>query len=172
MKTSKASSQARDTKVIAGIGAHFTGATTFTFGGVDYKAKEIQQLLQSRIDAASTTAASRAKWVTAVAAEKEKTTESESVLLALKNHLLTTYGAKSQLVADFGFTPKQKQTTAKTTADAVVKREATRKARGTRGKRQKASIKGVVEPATTAAPSAATATPATNGNAPSVTSGH
>ena len=168
MRNSKASSQARDTKVIAGIAAHFTGATTFTFGGVDYKAKEIQQLLQSRIDAASVTAATRAKWLTAAAAEKEKTTESESVLLALKSHLVTTYGAKSQIVADFGFTPKQKKTTADTTATAVKKREATRAARRTMGKRQKRGIKGVVEPATTAAPSAATEAPATNGAAPAV----
>ena len=146
MKTSKASSQARDTQVIAGIAAHFTGATKFTFGGVDYKATEIQKLLQSRIDAASATAAARAKWLTAAAAEQEKTTESESVLLALKSHLVTTYGAKSQVVADFGFTPKQKETTAKTTADAVVKREATRKARGTMGKKEKLKITGVVAP--------------------------
>jgi hypothetical protein len=172
MKTGKATSQARDTKVIEGITAHFTGATVFTFGGVDYKAKEIQQLLQSRIDAATATAATRAKWATAVAAEREKTTESESVRLALKSHLVTTYGAKSQIVADFGFTPKQKKTTADTTATAVRKREATRAARGTKGSRQKLKIKGVVEPATSSAPAAPAAAPVTNGTTPAVTSSH
>ncbi|MGO8995327.1 MAG: hypothetical protein ACLQVI_18585 [Polyangiaceae bacterium] len=154
MKTSKAALQARDTQVIAGLAAHFKGASSFTFGGVDYTAKEIQTLLQSRIDAASATASARATWLTAAATENEKTTESESVLLALKNHLVTTYGAKSQIVADFGFTPKTKQTTAETVAAAVVKRAATRTARGTMGKKAKLKITGAVAPATAAAPPA------------------
>ena len=172
MRRNRASNQARDTKVIASIGAHFTSATKFTFGGVDYKAKEIQQLLQSRIDAASATEAARAKWLTASAAELEKTTACEEVLLALKSHLVTTYGASSQIVADFGFTPKQRQTTADVTAKAVVKRKATREARGTMGKRQRLKIKGEVpseaSPATPAAPPA----PASNGTTPAVAGGH
>jgi hypothetical protein len=152
MNTSKANMQARDTKVIAGIAANFKGATVFTFGGVDYKATEIQKLLQSRIDAASATDSAKAKWLTASAAETEATKESESVRLALKSHLITTYGKKSQIVADFGFTPKTRQTTAETTAAAVVKREATREARGTVGKKAKLKIKGVVAPVTAAEP--------------------
>ena len=173
MKTSKASSQARDTKVIAAIGAHFTGATTFTFGGVDYKAKGIQQLLQTRIDLAAETDAAKAKWLTAAAAEQEKTTECETVLLALKSHLVTAYGKQSAIVADFGFTPKRRQPTAETAAKAVLKREATRKARGTRGKRERLKIKGVVPPEAppaTPTPPAAPA-PATGGTAPAVTGG-
>ena len=171
MRTGRASSQARDTQVIAGLAAHFKSATSFTFGGVDYTAKKVQQILQSRIDAASATIAARAKWLTAAAAENEKTTEAESILLGLKSHLVTTYGAKSQVVADFGFTPKTKKTTAKTTAAAVDKRAATRVARGTVGKKEKLKITGVVAPETPA-PAAQAAAPATNGATPAVTGGH
>ncbi len=173
MRTSKANLQARDTKVIAGIAAHFTGATTFTFGGVDYKAKQIQTLLQNRIDAASATASARAKWLTAATAESKVTTEAESVLLDLKSHLVTTYGADSQIVADFGFTPKTRQTTAKTVATAVDKRAATRKARGTMGKKAKLKISGDTPPANdSASPVSATPaspTPAANGITPKAT---
>ncbi len=169
MRKSKASSQARDTQVIAGIAAHFTGATMFQFGGVEYEAKAIQQILQSRIDAASVTSAARAKWLTAAAAEEEKTTEVESILLGLKSHLVNTYGAKSQIVADFGFTPKKKKTTAETVATAVEKRAATRVARGTVGKKEKLKIKGAVAPETSATKPAAEVAPVTNGALPAVT---
>ena len=169
MKTSKAISQARDTQVIAGIAAHFTGATMFQFDGVAYKAKEIQQILQGRIDAASVTSAARAKWLTAAAAEQEKTTEVESILLGLKSHLVTTYGAKSQIVADFGFIPKKKKTTAETTATAVEKRAATRVARGTVGKKEKLKIKGVIAPETSATSATTPVAAVTNGAAAPVT---
>ena len=127
---------------------------------------------ESRIDAASATIAARAKWLTAAAAENEKTTEAESILLGLKSHLVTTYGAKSQVVADFGFTPKTKKTTAKTTAAAVDKRAATRVARGTVGKKEKLKITGVVAPETPATPAAQAAAPAASGATPPATSGH
>ena len=170
MNTSKATRQARDTKIIAALAAHFTGATTITLGGVDHKVKDIQVLLQSRIDAASATQVAKAKWQTAAATEQEKTTEVDGVLIALKSHLVTTYGAKSEIVTDFGFTPKAKKVTAETAATAVVKRAATRLARGTMGKKQKEKIKGVVTPATSA-PAPVTA-PVTGGTPPPTTGSH
>ena len=150
--TNKAIEQSRDTKVIAAIAAHFSGATVFTLGGTVYTAAELQQLLQSRMDAAKTTQAARATWLTDVAAEKVKTIEVASALLNLGRQLIATDGAKSQLVADFGFTPKPRTVKAGTVALAVVKREATRKARHTLGKKQKAGIKGVVTPVLPASP--------------------
>ncbi len=178
MKTSKANKQARDTQVIDGITAHFTGTTAFTLNGTVYKAKEIQRLLQDRIDAAAITTAARAKWITAAADEEAKATEAESVLASLKNHLLVAYGPKSQVVADFGFTPKKKKPAdAATTALAVEQRTATRKARGTMPKAEKLKIKGTVPgaatptaaaspPPTPSATPASPAPPATSGAAP------
>jgi hypothetical protein len=164
-KKNKASSQARDTKVIAAIASHFNGVATITLGGNDYKAKELQQLLQSRVDAAAASDAARATWLTAVAAEVEKTQEVESVLVDLRSHLVATHGAKSQLVADFGFTPKPRKVTAKTAAAAVDKRNATRAARHTMGSNQKAEITGDV-PVVVAPPAPA---PVANGNVPKAT---
>ncbi len=173
MKTSKASSQARDTQIIAGIAEHLAANATITLGGVDYKAKQIQRLLQDRIAAASATAAARAKWLTAAAAEEEKTTTVESLLLALRSYLITAHGAKSQIVADFGFTPKKRQrAAADTVAAAVVKRSATRKARGTVSKKEKEKVTGATEAAAVPAPAEATAAPAVNGAAPGVAPGH
>ncbi len=163
---SKAKQQSRDTKIIAAISANFASGQQFTFNGVDYKAKDVQALLQSRIDAAAATATARSKWLTASGAEAKVTTEVESVLLALKSYLVATHGADSAIVSDFGFTPKTKQTTADAVALAVKKRAATREARGTMGKKAKLKIKGVVTPETGSAaptePAAPSAQPAVN----------
>ena len=135
----RASMQAQGTRVSEALATHFNGAASFTFGGTAYKVKELQQKLQSRTDAAHATDAARAKWLTAAAAEREVTQEIEGILLALKNHLVTTYGAKSQIVADFGFTPKVRKVSAEATAAAVAKRRATRAAKSAKGETPVAS---------------------------------
>jgi hypothetical protein len=69
-------------------------------------------------------------------------------------------------VADVGFSPKERSTTVAAQALGVARRAATRKARGTKGKRQKEGSVGAIEPATNgvaaeAPKAAASTTPAT-----------
>jgi hypothetical protein len=141
-KNNRAAIEARDTKVSAALGAHFNATATFTIDGTTYTTVQLQQLLQSRTDAAHATDAAKAKWLTASAAERDLTQKTGAVLLGLKRQIVSTYGSKSQVVADFGFTPKPRKTTAKKTASAVDKRNATRAARHTMGSKQKAEISG------------------------------
>ena len=66
-----------------------------------------------------------------------------ALMLALKKWVEAAYGADSPVLAEFGFATTAKvQPTADAKAAAVAKRAATRAARHTLGKRQKAKIKG------------------------------
>jgi len=76
----------------------------------------------------------------------------------LRTYILGSYGtAALQMLQDFGFTPPKPRggkKTASTKAQAVVQAKATRVARHTMGKRQKAKIKGTApaQPVTTPGP--------------------
>jgi hypothetical protein len=61
---------------------------------------------------------------------------------ALRAYLIATYGAKSAIVASFGFTPKARTVAVATKAASIEKRAATRAAREPKGE------EGPVVPAT------------------------
>jgi hypothetical protein len=161
-KNNKARDGQRDRKITAAIAEHLTGSAILTLDGQPYKAKELQQMLQDRMDAVTAADALKAKWQVAIADADEKTKQVAGILPALRRHLLSTYGAKSQILADFGFTVKPAKVTVEAKAEGVQKSRATRKARGTKGSKQKAKIKGVVTPEVIA-PAAA---PANDGASP------
>jgi hypothetical protein len=167
MKTqrTKAEQAAQENSLLAAIAEHFTGSAVLTLNGTSYKAKDLQKVLQAHLDAISAADALKAKWQTAVAAANAKAAAVAGILPALRAHLISAYGGSSQTVADFGFTPKKKATTVEAQALGVARRQATRKARGTMGKKQKEKIVGVVTPAAPAAdapkPAAVTASATT-----------
>jgi len=144
--TNKAQALDRDRKFVAALAEHFTGSTVLTLAGVETKVKDMQRMLQDHIDAQDAADAIRAKWQTATATARAKEALVAGLLPALRTHLLSEYGGASQIVADFSFTPKPRTTTVEAQAAGVAKRLATRKARGTLGKKQKAKITGVVAP--------------------------
>ncbi len=77
----------------------------------------------------------------------------------MKAYALAQYGNQPSTLGTFGLqAPTRRTPDADTKAAAVAKREATRKARGTAGKRQKAAITGQ---APAAAPAAAGSSAAT-----------
>ena len=145
--TSKAKALARDKQVLAALAAHFNSTATLSVAGTPYKVKELQQMLNDRMDVVAAADAVKAKWQTAVQAAKEKNAEVSTALVGLRAHILGQYGAKSQVAVDFGFSTNRKQATVETKAAAIVKQQATRAARGTGGKKQKAKITGDVPPA-------------------------
>ncbi len=112
--------------------------------------------LLSRIDAfqaqLQTTAASRAAWTQQVGAGRVLSGVLLPQLLSLEDYLRVTLGAANPQLADYGITPRTpKKPSAPVMAVAVQKSAATREARHTMGKKQKASIHGVL-PAQPAAP--------------------
>ncbi|MGO8993448.1 MAG: hypothetical protein ACLQVI_08965 [Polyangiaceae bacterium] len=155
MNRNKAQDAALENKLTAAIAEHFTGSAVLTLNGVSYKAKDLQKTLQAHVDASSAADALEAKWRTAVATANAKAATVAGLLPALRAHLISEYGGSSQTVADFGFTPKKRTTTVDAQALGVARRAATRQARGTKGKKQKAAIVGVVQPAASTAPAEA-----------------
>ena len=91
----------------------------------------------------------------------------DPVLRGYQSLLLVTYGNAPATLADYGLAPRKGPTpqSANVKAAAVAKRAATRTARHTMGKKQKAEIKGA-EPVTTGS-APATAAPASPPVAPS-----
>lgn len=136
----------RNRQAIAGIKQNLAGTPALVIGGVSYAPADIQAALQASIDAADATTAATAAFHKAVAAEKATHAKGDALYRGLSTVLKNQYGSQADTLAAFGIAlPPQRQTPSATTAaDAVAKRAATRVARHTMGKRQKAGIKGQV----------------------------
>ncbi len=137
--------QAHDGQVIAGIKKDLQNVSSVPLASSTYTMAALVQLIQSRIDAANTVVNARANWIDASATYETLNTKVTQVVRALRQYVINVYGQDSPVLADFGFTPPKR---AALTPDQQVARAqkaaATRKARGTLGKKQKAKIKGTV----------------------------
>ena len=150
--------QAHDGQVIVGIKKDLQNVSSVPLAGSAYPTATLEQLIQSRIDAANTVASARAQWLEAVAAYKSLNTKVTPLVRALRQYLVNVYGPDSTVLVDFGFTSSKRKTlTSDEQVARVEKAAATRKARGTMGKKQKAKIKGAVTTTAPAAPPPATA---------------
>jgi hypothetical protein len=154
---SKATRQNGNRKLVGAIRKHLTESVTLE--GVKYTPARLAKMFQNGIDIADAADAASKAWHAAVATERARTRELSGVQASLRDHVSATFGAASTEFADFGFTPKAVRTVdAKTKADAVVKRAATRVARHTMGKRARLKVTGAT--ASAAASAAPLATPA------------
>ncbi len=154
MKKNKTDRTARDQMIIDAIAKHYSGSATITLEGNDHKAKDLQAQFQAEVDAAKATQSAKTAYTQATLEEQTVTKQVTPLYKALRSYLIGLNGATSAIVADFGFTPKNTTVDVATKAQAIEKRLATRKARGTLGKRQRLEITGTV-PATTSADVAA-----------------
>jgi hypothetical protein len=97
-------------------------------------------------------------------ARREADAKVGPVYRAYKRYLLATYGDAVQTLADYGLQPLKAKAplSVEQKAAAAAQLRATRMARGTTSKKQKAAIKGVVtKPATTVANPPAAPAPVT-----------
>jgi hypothetical protein len=163
---SKAAALARVQAIIAGAQKHFPNGS-FTLGNTAYTTASLVGLFESLADAIAVTDAAHASTKEAVATLKGARAKVGPVLLAYRRWLLTTYGNATQMLDDFGVQPPKARTplTSEKNAAAVAKRAATRKARGTIGKKKKLAVKGdvtgvIVTPVTNAGPSTPSPSPA------------
>ena len=153
--------------VITGINTDLGDTTTFLIAGATYAKADLVARFQARIDAARKTLADRTTLHASVAAERSVEASAGALRAGFKTYLQGRYGKDSPELQKFGFTPqKPVQRAAATTAKAVTQNTATRKARGTTGKKAKVLIKGAPEPTAPVAPTAPAVTPATTGSAP------
>jgi hypothetical protein len=167
----RTNTQAHDGQIIAGITKNLQNATTpLSLAGQSFTPASLIAFFQSRIDAANQVAAAKAQWVDLGKKYATLNITADLVARGLKQYVMNANGATSPVLADFGFTPsKRTPLSVEQQTQAIAKRKATRKARNTLGKKQKAAIKGTVpptEPATPVTPSAAPVTPVTPAAAP------
>jgi hypothetical protein len=168
MKLSKPNRSDRNRKAIVGVQKHYAALPTVIIDGVSRTPASIVQTLQASIDAADATTAAAATFHKAVADEAAVRAEGDTMYQGLKTLVMSQFKTSPQTLADFGITPPSRRVPdAATVATAVQKRDATRAARHTMGKRQKEQVKGTVAvpaPAPTGSPpvvTSPTAAPAT-----------
>lgn len=158
-------------KIVGAIKEHLSNGVTL--GGVKYAPAALAKMFQNGIDTADATDRAAKAWHLAVVTERENTQSLDGVQTALRNYMSATFGETSTEFADFGFKPRVVTAVdTETKAAAVVKREATRKARNTMGKRQKGKVKGApVVPAAPAVPVVTTSAAPSAASVPASTSG-
>jgi hypothetical protein len=140
--------------LIAGIGKYFAGVTTLTLAGTAYAPSALVKLLEELVSAINAAVAARTAAHDAVLAASAKSAAVDPVIAALRSYLLGVY-SDAKTLADFGLAPRKprRAPTQQEGAAAAAKRLATRAARHTLGKRQKASVHGTApEPAPVVAP--------------------
>ena len=126
--------------------------------GVSYAPDDIVKALQGSIDAADATSAVTAQFHKTVDAERAANATADAVYAGLKTYVTSQFRTSPSALADFGITlPTRQVPDAATAATAVEKRQATRVARHTMGKRQKANVTGTeTTPVTAPAPAPVT----------------
>jgi hypothetical protein len=148
-----------DMSLLAGLQKHFASTASLTFGGASHTPAEIQTALANRTAATTATAAATTTFHNAVAEEKQVRSGTQKLVADFRAFAMSTFGDDLEALADFGLKPRKKAVRSpETQVVAAQKSLATRKARGTKGKKQKAAIKGTIEvpvtpPAGTTAPS-------------------
>ena len=149
----KTTALALNKKIAEGVDKHFSKVKSLTVGGTTYTPKDLLAVLNAENDASSAVDSTRTQLVDQVATHRTAKVKAAAVRSALKVYILGTYGKKAvQMLGDFGMSaPKATgKRTVETKVQAVAQAKATREARHTMGKKQKASIKGTVPTAATA----------------------
>jgi hypothetical protein len=124
---------------------------TFVVERVTMTTAEVEAVLKAHQVAYATVATTGSAYHAAVAAENALNMQARAVIAAVEISARATFGAASPQYASLGFTAKKRAApTVETRLVGVVKAKATRAARGTGGKKQKAKIHGApVTPDTT-----------------------
>jgi hypothetical protein len=159
------------TKRITGLAKYVKTKTAITIEGQPMKLNDVISVYQASLDTRAAVDSARAVYEKALEARDAAEESRLSLDTGLKAWVASSFGATSQVAKELGFLPpKVGVKSAATKAQAVEKQLATRKARGTGGKRQKAHIKGTIDdagkPAPPTDPGAPTATNGASKDAP------
>jgi hypothetical protein len=151
--------QAANQQLIDGLLKHAATIAFLFIGGQKLLNPDIVKRLQDLVASANLVRSTRAAWQAAVKADKELRAGNLQFADDVKQTLRAMFSGDIEALADFGLTAK-KRPAAKPVVKvaAAAKAKATRTARGTKGKKQKAQIKGTpaAAPAPTTAPTATT----------------
>jgi hypothetical protein len=163
-KTSEATLAAQ---LVAGIGKHLANIATLMFASGQFTPAQVVAQLQTLVALRQGVNDARATLEARLAAEASQAPTLREFMLAFVAFVKSTFSKSPDVLADFGLEPKKAATplTVEQKAAKVAKAEATRKARGTMGKKKKLAVHGdvtgvVVTPVSASAPVAATVSPA------------
>jgi hypothetical protein len=132
----------RDSSMIAGLQRRSADLPTIATVPVLVSVDAVVARLQAHLDALASVKARWIAWRLAVVAERRLEAETREIFGRLKPFLVAVYGADSAKLREFGLEPiKEPKISVETKRAAVEKRNATRKLRGTMGKKQKRAIK-------------------------------
>jgi hypothetical protein len=132
---------------------HVRSKTAMKVSGQPKKLADLVAVYQAAVDTRAALIPQRAAYDKALAARDDAEAARVATDKELRVWVVNEFGPDSQEAAEFGFLPpKVTEKSAETKATAVKKLRATREARGTKGKRQKAHIKGTIDDAGKPAP--------------------
>jgi len=131
-------------KLLAGINSNLPAQTTVTLAGTQYTRDTLTASVQQDIDIADAATNARKAFFNAAAMARERLQERKPFYKGLQSYVENMF-TDPNVIAEFGFALRKAGTQDTTTKVAAVqKRAATRQARHTMGKNQKAGIKGNV----------------------------
>ncbi len=149
---------AAEQSLLDGINKHSATMPAVIVSGAAVPLKDISSTLQARIQAARNVAPAKAHWLVAVQADRDLRANSKTLVKVLRQTLVLYFDGQVNTLADFGLTGRKPTVVSpETRVAAAAKAKATRAARHTMGKKQKAKIKGTVPAAAPEVPPPATA---------------
>jgi hypothetical protein len=148
--------------VVTGIENGVSGK--LTLGGVTYTGTTLAAVFSDALTAMGQADTLHTEWLAQVAVANAAIAKAETVYGQLRSNLIaqTDEASLPKVLGTYGMTaPKERNVTAATKAGAAVKAQATRTLRGTKGSKQKQSVKSDVQVSITAeGPTTTPATPA------------
>jgi hypothetical protein len=134
------------TKLVAGIQKYLSAVPVLTVGGGAFSPAQVEAQLTALATLRSDVNTARIVMETKLADERVKGPALEVFLSAVVSFVRGTFGNSPEVLADFGLKPRKapKPLTAEQLTARVKKAEATRRARGTVGKKKKLAIVGDV----------------------------
>ena len=149
IRKNKSNEAALAMKLVAGTEKHLAAVTQVILVGGTFTPAQLETQLQLQAFATLRSDVDAAKAAVKAKLEDERTKgpAMRALLAAFVGFVQAAFGGSPDILADFGLTPKKgkKPLTAEQQAAANAKRTATRKARGTMGKRKKLAIVGNVK---------------------------
>src|SRR5450755_3876111 len=136
IKDTKLTLAKRALDLVAGTLKHSPNGS-FTFDGATYTGANLVQLFQELAEAIASVDVAKAGWQEALKSMNDAHAKAVPVLRGYQSWLAVTYGNAPATLADYGIAPPKGPTpaSADVKAAAVAKREATRQARHTMGKK-------------------------------------
>src|ERR1700722_9412847 len=142
-KKNRTDQTAADQRMIDALTKHAATITSMVIGGVVVSSKDIIGEVQARVAASQNATAGRATWQALVVAETNQHAQSKAFMSSLRQTVLAAFSGQVDVLADFGLTPRKARVqTPEQLLVATAKAKATRAARHTMGKVQKAKITG------------------------------